>query len=65
MEPSNLVAGLHSVRIALKHGADSVQEVWVEARRQDQRIRELVDLARQQGVNLHQVGREELDRLVP
>ncbi len=65
MEPANLIAGLHSVRIALRHGTGSVQEVWVETRRQDQRIRELIDLARQQGVNLHQVSREELDRLVP
>ena len=65
MEPANLIAGLHSVRIALRHGAGSVQEVWVESRRQDQRIRELIELARQQGINLRQVSREELDRMVP
>ena len=65
MEPANLIAGLHSVRIALKAGAGSVQEVWVESRRQDHRIRELIDLAKQQGVKLRQVSREELDRLVP
>ena len=65
MEPANLIAGLHSVRIALRHGAGSVQEVWVESRRQDQRIRELIELARQQGINLRQVSREDLDRMVP
>ena len=65
MEPANLIAGLHSVRIALRHGAGSVREVWVESRRQDQRIRELIELARQQGINLRQVSGEELDRMVP
>jgi 23S rRNA (guanosine2251-2'-O)-methyltransferase len=65
MEPANLIAGLHSVRIALRHGAGSVQEVWVESRRQDQRIQELIELARQQGIKLRQVAREELDRMVP
>jgi 23S rRNA (guanosine2251-2'-O)-methyltransferase len=63
--PSQLITGLHSVRNALKHGADSVLEVWVEARRRDRRIRELIGLVEGAGIRLHQVGRDELERLVP
>jgi 23S rRNA (guanosine2251-2'-O)-methyltransferase len=62
---SQLITGLHSVRTALKHGAESVLEVWVEARRRDRRIRELIGLVKEAGVRLHQVDREELERLVP
>ncbi|MCP3870310.1 MAG: 23S rRNA (guanosine(2251)-2'-O)-methyltransferase RlmB [Gammaproteobacteria bacterium] len=61
---AQLIGGLHSVRTALKHGAESVQEIWVEERRRDQRVRELASLARKQGIRVRVVGREELDRLV-
>ncbi|MEJ1437089.1 MAG: 23S rRNA (guanosine(2251)-2'-O)-methyltransferase RlmB [Candidatus Sedimenticola sp. (ex Thyasira tokunagai)] len=65
MTEHQLVAGLHSVRTALKHGADSVAEVWVEKRRKDRRIKEVISLARELGVRLNQVPRDELDRLAP
>jgi 23S rRNA (guanosine2251-2'-O)-methyltransferase len=65
MPDKKTIAGLHSVRTALKHGADGVQEVWVEARRKDRRIKEVVDLARAGSVPLHFISREELDALQP
>jgi 23S rRNA (guanosine2251-2'-O)-methyltransferase len=65
MSDKKTIAGLHSVRTALKHGADGVQEVWVEARRKDRRIKEVVDLARAEGVPVNFISREELDALQP
>lgn len=65
MTEHQLVAGLHSVRTALKHGIDSVTEVWVEKRRKDRRIKEVIGLTRELGIQLNQVPREELDNLVP
>ena len=56
------VAGIHSVRAALRHGAAGVGEVWLEARRRDRRLAELAELAAKAGVALRQVGRDELDR---
>ena len=47
-----LIAGLHSVRTALKHGSGAVGTVWIEARRKDRRIQEIVELARQRGVDM-------------
>jgi 23S rRNA (guanosine2251-2'-O)-methyltransferase len=61
----HFIAGVHSVRTALKHGGDSVTGVWVETRRKDRRIKEIVSLAREIGVDVTHVGKDELDRMVP
>jgi len=63
MSATQTIAGLNSVRTALAHGAAAVQGLWVEKRRQDRRIKELLQLARESGVTVNLVSREELDRL--
>jgi 23S rRNA (guanosine2251-2'-O)-methyltransferase len=55
------VAGIHSVRAALKHGGE-VSEVWLERRRRDRRLGEIALLAREAGVPVRQVDRDELER---
>ncbi|HEC15775.1 MAG TPA: 23S rRNA (guanosine(2251)-2'-O)-methyltransferase RlmB [Sedimenticola sp.] len=64
MSDSQIIAGLHSVRTALRH-ADAVTELWVEARRHDRRIREILQLAREAKLRVSQVSRQELDALAP
>lgn len=61
MQELTLIAGIHSVRAALKHGAAGVSEVWLERRRRDRRLAELAELARKAGVTLRQVGRDEME----
>ncbi|BCU07263.1 23S rRNA (guanosine(2251)-2'-O)-methyltransferase RlmB [Allochromatium tepidum] len=56
------VGGIHSVRAALKFGAEGVDEVWLERLRRDRRLQELADLAREAGIRLRQVERAELER---
>ncbi|MCK7578635.1 MAG: 23S rRNA (guanosine(2251)-2'-O)-methyltransferase RlmB [Chromatiales bacterium] len=56
------VGGIHSVRAALKFGAEGVDEVWLERARRDRRLQELADLAREAGIRLRQVERAELER---
>ncbi|WP_428604837.1 23S rRNA (guanosine(2251)-2'-O)-methyltransferase RlmB [Sedimenticola sp.] len=64
MSESQLIAGLHSVRTALKHGAGSLVEVWIEAaRKQDRRIREVITLAREAGIPVNYVAREQLEQI--
>lgn len=63
MSGSQVVAGLNSVRTALMHGSGSVQELWVEGRRHDRRIKEILSLAQEAGVSVRQVSRDELDEL--
>ena len=65
MSDKHIIAGMHSVRTALKHGADGVSQVWVEARRRDKKIRDIITLAKSAGILLHQVDRSELDKIAP
>jgi 23S rRNA (guanosine2251-2'-O)-methyltransferase len=60
-DKAQLIGGLHAVRAALKHGADEVLEVWVDASRKDARMREILDAARQARVKVQRVERQELD----
>ncbi len=62
MSNLQITFGLHSVRTALKHEG-AVTELWVEARRQDRRIREVLQLAKEVGVSVNKVPKEELDTL--
>jgi 23S rRNA (guanosine2251-2'-O)-methyltransferase len=64
MSESQLIAGLHSVRTALKHGAGSVLEVWIEGvRKQDRRVREVIVLARESDVKVSYINRDQMDQL--
>ncbi len=65
MSRDQLIVGLHSVRTALRHGGSSVEALWVEAGRRDRRMREVLDLARKQGVNAEYVDRLQLDKMAP
>jgi len=65
VQSTQLVAGVHSVRTALKRGAASVVELWVESRRRDRRIEEIIALAEKSGIQVNQIDREQLDRLLP
>ncbi|MBK1722744.1 23S rRNA (guanosine(2251)-2'-O)-methyltransferase RlmB [Thiocystis violacea] len=63
MSEQTPVAGIHSVRTALKHGSDGVCEVWLERSRRDRRLAELAELAKAGGVKIRQVDRDELERV--
>jgi 23S rRNA (guanosine2251-2'-O)-methyltransferase len=64
MSNSQIIFGLHSVRTALKHEG-AVTEIWVEARRQDRRIHEVIQLAKEAGLQVKKIPKEELDALAP
>jgi 23S rRNA (guanosine2251-2'-O)-methyltransferase len=56
------VAGIHSVRSALKFGRDGVDVLWLERGRRDRRLAELADLARQSGIPVQQKDCAALDQ---
>jgi len=62
LSAGTVVAGINSVRSALKFGADGVAELWLDRQRRDRRLAELVTLARDSGVTVRQTERHELDR---
>ena len=56
-----MIYGLHAVTAAVKRNAAGVVEMFVDARRQDPRIRKLLDAARSAGVRVHNADGERLD----
>ena len=58
---ASLVAGINSVRSALKFGPSGVAELWLDRQRRDRRLAELAALAREAGVTVRQLEREALD----
>lgn len=65
MADNQLIAGLHAVRTALKHGAGSIVEVWVDEQRRDGRMKEIIKLVKDTGVTLHKVDKKTIEKLVP
>ncbi len=60
-----LVFGFHSVTSRLRSQATSVKELYVDARREDGRMRELLSAAVQAGVEARRVDGARLDKLCP
>jgi 23S rRNA (guanosine2251-2'-O)-methyltransferase len=60
-----LVFGFHAVTSRLRRQAGSVRELYVDARRDDGRMRELLSVAAQAGVEARRVEAARLDRLCP
>jgi 23S rRNA (guanosine2251-2'-O)-methyltransferase len=61
MSAPQLVWGLHSVREALARAPERVLEMWVLGGRADDRMAEVVALAREQGIACQEVRRDTLD----
>ncbi|WP_456413382.1 23S rRNA (guanosine(2251)-2'-O)-methyltransferase RlmB [Thiolapillus sp.] len=62
---SRYVAGIHSVRAALKHGAEQIQGIWFDSRRNDRRLGQLLSQARKSGVQIFATDKAELEQLAP
>jgi 23S rRNA (guanosine2251-2'-O)-methyltransferase len=58
-----LIGGLHDVRAALDRLGDDVDGVWIDARRDDRRMREILRLAEGRGIPVVRVSRRELDAM--
>lgn len=61
MTGRRVVYGLHAVTAALKRRPEAVFEVFVDARRNDPRIRRVADLARSAGAQLHEADADRLE----
>ena len=58
-----LVTGLHSVRAAIAHGPEKILEAWVDRRRRDKRLGEVLAELRNLGVACQEVDKSTLDKL--
>jgi 23S rRNA (guanosine2251-2'-O)-methyltransferase len=60
-----MVFGFHAVTARLRQGAGSVGELYVDARRDDGRVRDLLALAASRGVEARRVEGARLDKMCP
>ncbi|MFV2061817.1 MAG: 23S rRNA (guanosine(2251)-2'-O)-methyltransferase RlmB [Gammaproteobacteria bacterium] len=57
----NIIYGHHAILSVLKHEPETIEELWVDAGRHDDRAKEIVDLARLSGISAKRIKRELLD----
>lgn len=60
----NYIYGLHAVQAVLEKEAETISGLWLEHARRDARAQKLMALAREAGIEIKKVKREELDALV-
>lgn len=60
-----LIYGFHSVSSRLKRSADSFDSLYVDSRRDDIRVRELLRIAQEQGVKANMVDAARLEKICP
>ncbi len=60
----NYIYGLHAVQAALEKEPETISILWLEHARRDARAQKLMLLAREAGIEIKKVRREELDALV-
>ncbi len=60
---TQIIGGLHDVRLALEKDAENVTELWTDRKRKDRRMVELVNLAAKRGLGANQVDKAQLDEL--
>lgn len=62
---ADVIYGLHAVQAALDVPVTRVKEIWLAAERQDERVLAILEAARQQGISVHKVERETVDKIAP
>ena len=63
MSSRQILAGFHAVTARMRHAADSIREIYIEASRSDKRMQSLVDLAKQHEIKVIPVSRVRLEGL--
>jgi 23S rRNA (guanosine2251-2'-O)-methyltransferase len=63
MASTQMLFGFHAVRTRIKAARDSVQDLYVDATRQDRRVKDLLKLAQDSGLQVHPVEAARLDRM--
>lgn len=64
MSSSNFIYGLHAVQAVLDKEADSITALWLEHARRDERVQKLIQRAKQAGIEIQRVEREQLTSMV-
>lgn len=61
---NKLIYGFHAVTSRLRHEVSSVKEMYIDAERADQRMQDLLKLAKEAGIRIITVDSQRLDKMV-
>ena len=64
MAKSNFIYGLHPIQSLLRQHADRVLELFVQSGRRDDSVNQIIKLAFEQGIAVHEIDRKQLDKKV-
>jgi len=62
---TRLIHGFHPIMARLRHDPDSVKEIYLDANRQDRRVKDLLRLAEQAGARVVQVEHPRIEGMAP
>ena len=65
MAHETLIGGFHAVMAVLQDGADKPHEIWLASGREDERAREVRELAQSLNIPIYQAPRHEMDMKAP
>ena len=70
MDKNDLIFGIHAVHAALANNPQQILEVWLDKKRlekkhSDKHMADIYQLVQKAGIASHEVGREQLDRMLP
>lgn len=57
------ISGIHAVQAALDYSADKINQVWVDAQRNDKRLSALIDQLKALGIKPEKTDRKRLDKM--
>ena len=60
-----IIYGIHAVEAALRNQSENVLQVFVQQGRNDNRIKKIVDIAKNSGVSLHSISNDKLKEKCP
>jgi len=64
-QKTQIIGGIHAVRTAIKHPDSQIQQIWVDNKRHDKRLFELLQSLKKTTIQLNKTNKEALDKLAP
>ena len=65
LDESDVVHGAHAVAAVLRHKPERVIELWINKKRTDSRVDEILEIAHVRNIPVHYIDRAEMDERLP
>ncbi len=62
---THIIGGIHAVRTAIKHPENQIKQIWVDQKRHDKRLFELLQGLKKTTIKVNKTSKGQLDKLAP